>query len=459
MTIVAKNNPKNDIENILLSISPVNLGINKKNELVRLIYEISERDSSSPEEIIKTATKNIDKGNFFRNVKKNLMELRYTSISPENKPNLKPLRINNSNEEPGEWNNVLKPERVLIEKSVLDYKWTKDFLSFFPGTEIIEVDSYMAGMRLFKGKTPVYRYNDRAKNIFLIKSKDAFIKVCPCSNGCESCGYWVLNIGFGCPMDCSYCFLQTYNNSPGLIFPANIEDYESQVMAFDGKLKTKIRIGTGEFTDSLAMDRYTGYSRTLISLFRKTKNMILELKTKSADIDNILKEKSHENIVIAWSMNASNMTDRYEKGASSLAEKISSAIKAAQAGFKVAFHFDPIIYSRTWENDYKAAVENIFKHRAIIDNTAWISLGTLRYTPGLKEIAEGRFNDNGLYYEGDLFVDTDGKLRYKRDLRSRIYNSMIEWIKSRGVDAWTYLCMEDKNMWRSTPLTEKIFNY
>ena len=74
-------------------------------------------------------------------------------------------------------------------------------------------------------------------------------------------------------------------------------------------------------------------------------------------------------------------------------DRINSAVKAAEKGYKVGFHFDPVVFYKEWEEDYKSIVEELFSYDIIRKNTAWISLGTLRYTPGLKQIAEQRFDD------------------------------------------------------------------
>ena len=49
----------------------------------------------------------------------------------------------------------------------------------------------------------------------------------------------------------------------------------------------------------------------------------------------------------------------------------------------------------------------MFSNSLIREKTAWISLGTLRYTPGLKQVAESRFEDNLMFYSGEFFEDTD----------------------------------------------------
>ncbi|MCD6352712.1 MAG: DNA photolyase, partial [Proteobacteria bacterium] len=121
--------------------------------------------------------------------------------------------------------------------------------------------------------------------------------------------------------------------------------------------------------------------------------------------------------------------------------------------------FDPIVYYQGWKDDYKAVVEKMFSFDEIRTKTAWISLGTLRYTPGLKQTAEQRFADNNLFYCGDFFQDVDGKLRYPRELWIEMYNAMIEWIRSFDTSCWVYLCMEFLDLWQKTTLRKSDYSY
>jgi len=250
-----------------------------------------------------------------------------------------------------------------------------------------------------------------------------------------------------------------YSNAPGLILPANVEDYYGHVQRFDRKAGGRTRIGTGEFTDSLALDRYTAYSSYLVPFFRGMKNLVLELKTKSCDIDNILKEEAHDNVVISWSLNTPRIAAAYEKGSTNIDERIDAARRLAKRGYRVGFHFDPVVYYEGWEGDYQAVVAKMFADGDIRKNIAWISLGTLRYVPGFKQITEQRFRDNRMFYEGDFFVDTDGKLRYPRAVRIDIYNKMIGWINAFDTPCWVYLCMEPEEVWEKTTLGRRGYVY
>jgi len=459
MTILDNRRIISEMEDFFSSKLPITLGVNKKNELIRLSYEICRARKITFSEF----TRQIDlediisggKSGFFHRLKSVLMEIRYPSFIPPDKPHLMPIKIDRKSEECGVWTGELNPKKIFIEKNVRGGKWADNFIKKFSDVEIVEIKDLTEGLKKISYISPENLYNLRRDHVFLTKTTSTFIKMCPCTKGCRRCGYWILNVGFGCPMDCSYCYLQTYSNAPGIILSANVEDYYEHIENFDRKLTQKIRIGTGEFTDSLAFDEYTEYSTVLIPFFRNMKNLVLELKTKVNKIDNVLKTEPNDNVVISWSINTEKMAQKYERGASRVKARVQAALLAARRGYKIGFHFDPLIYYDGWEDEYRDAVEKLFSFDEIRKNTVWISLGTLRYTPGLKQTAEKRFSDNIMFYQGEFFADSDGKLRYKKNIRIGMYNKMISWIRSFKMDACIYLCMESEDVWQKTPLSKK----
>lgn len=461
MTITDNIKLAKTIETCLIDKLPIRLGINKKNELVRLIFEISQGKGISFQDVIKEADleRLIEEGKsrLFERVKESFKKMRYPSLGEADSPHIMPIKIDPKAHECPVWDFKLNPRTIFIEKEAQSFKWTEKFLKSFPEARIERIGSISEAFKSIRGSNRLDLYNARRENIFLINNKSAFIKKCPCSDGCVRCGYWILNIGFGCPIDCSYCYLQTYSNAPGLILPANIEDYYGHIEAFDKSVKKRTRIGTGEFTDSLALDKYTKYSSRLIPFFKNAKHLIFELKTKASDIDGVLREDAHDNVVISWSMNTRKAASKYEKGGSKISERMDAAKRAAQRGYRIGFHFDPIVYYEGWEGEYKGIIEEMFSHEEIKNNTIWISLGTLRYTPGLKQVAEERFSENLLFYQGEFFLDEDGKLRYPLGLRKDMYNKMAKWIKSFTSSCWIYLCMETNEVWKNSQLNKKVY--
>ena len=291
------------------------------------------------------------------------------------------------------------------------------------------------------------------RKIYLAKHKGEFFKKCPGSGGQVCCNYFVINFASNCPMDCSYCYLQEYlaDNSTLKVF-SNVSDLIDEA----DRMLTKhrgvfFRVGTGEITDSLALEPYIGMAAELVPYFAEQPNVLLELKTKSDCVDGLLKLDPKGRVVVAWSMNPQSVIDHDEHGTASLSERLNAARRCQDAGYRLGFHFDPMIEYPGWEPDYQEMIEQTF---ATVDwrRVAWLSLGVLRNTPGLKRIMRGRLQPTQLL-TGEQVLCPDGKLRYFHPLRVDMYRKMVGWIRRTAPTVKIYLCMESREVW------ERVFGF
>ncbi|MEA2114035.1 MAG: DNA photolyase [Thermodesulfobacteriota bacterium] len=301
------------------------------------------------------------------------------------------------------------------------------------------------------------RYPDnltRGKHCLLLcRNHGRFFKPCPATREYTCCEYQVLNIGMGCPMDCVYCILQAYLNNPWISFFINIEELFAELDdAFAANPKTFFRIGTGEFTDSLALDNLTGFSPLLVNYMQSKKNAVLELKSKSVVIDNLAGLDHGGRTIVAWSLNSPPIMEREEIRTASLAERLAAAARCADWGYRLAFHFDPIIRHDGWQEGYRSTIKKLFEI-VPADRIAWISLGALRYLPSLKAIAGSRFPNSTFFYEE--FIDgLDGKSRYFRSQRVEMYKVIADELAEYIAPATcVYFCMESDNIW------QEVFGY
>jgi spore photoproduct lyase len=415
-------------------------GINKKQDITRLIYEISKREKILPEEIINSLS-----SNNFKAVKKELIKRRFPYSFAHNeviktylpKVGLDPalsFDINNSN---------FNPRRILIEKSAVPSYLKNRFRAFFPKARFIEIPSLKKFVQDNK-ESGIVNYNKRQGTVFITSEKYDFFKKCPCTRGAVRCGYNIFNLGFGCIFECTYCYLQAYNNTPGLIFPANIDKFFEE---FKHYKKPKMRIGTGEFSDSLMVDHITEYSLAIIEFFNEHKDTLFEFKTKSSNIDNILKAKHSGNIIVSWSLSPQKIIDENEFFTASLSERLNSAEKCARGGYKIGIHFDPVIHFKGWKHSYSDVIDLLFTKIRPID-IAWISMGTFRFKPELKSIIENRFPNNDILDE-ELLLGYDNKLRYPYSLRHEIYAYLLTVLRKHSKKLHVYLCMEESSMWEN----------
>jgi spore photoproduct lyase len=289
--------------------------------------------------------------------------------------------------------------------------------------------------------------------LFIENEPGEFIKPCPCTPGAVRCGYWVLSLGFQCPYACSYCFLRFYAPDEPLTLYANLEDAAEQFhrAAAQWPSDKPVRVGTGEFTDSLALEPWTAHAAWLAELVRPYPHVQLELKTKSANIASLLEMEPLPNMVIAWTLSPEGRVTSDEPGTATLAQRLDAAARAVEHGYRVAFHFDPIIINpKTSEIDpiapYLEVVDQLFK-RLPSQQIAWISLGTLRFPRRFMDDWGPRLRGNPIYF--DEFVSgEDGKLRYFWPIRKNAYEKIAARIdKYSGDNAPVYLCMESQKMW------------
>ena len=156
-----------------------------------------------------------------------------------------------------------------------------------------------------------------------------------------------------------------------------------------------------------------GYAQPLAKIFSCRNNASIEFKTKTDNIDPFLSLEDQRNIIISFSVNALSFTKSEELRAASLRQRLKAAEKAASRGFKVGFHFDPIVPFRRREDEYAATVDEIF---SIVkpDSIAWISMGVLRFVPDLKEIATSRFGPVRYFFDS-FAPGLDGKFRLSLD--------------------------------------------
>lgn len=277
------------------------------------------------------------------------------------------------------------------------------------------------------------------------KQKGNFIKHCPCSPEAISCGYFNLNLHTGCPYSCSYCILQAYLETKEPIFFTNINDIENELVESTKTMKY-LRIGTGELSDSLAFDPETQYSNKILSIFEKFPEVVFEFKTKSTNINSILKYKNvSKNIVVSWSLNPKEIIEKEEHFSPDLNSRLKAIAEVQSKGYKIGIHFDPIILIKNWEIYYRNLIVEISK---IISpkNIAWWSMGTLRFPYSLRNYIF-RYKDS-LLFSGELIRGYDGKYRYFKPLRIEAFRFIKQEIQSIISDKIPlYLCMEDVEMW------------
>jgi len=335
--------------------------------------------------------------------------------------------------------------RIIVEQEARDYPMTRRILARLKGVPM-EVIQDREALNI-SGRDRADWLSHAKTTLLLAVQKGPFWRSCPGTRDYICCGYQVLQVGLNCPMDCTYCVLQGYVNVPAITVFVNVEDLQEELEARWTENPDQVwRLGTGEFGDSLALDGLMGLNELLIPRFAGREHAILEIKSKRGQLSHLLSLGPNRQVIFAWSLNPTEIIAGEEHFAASLESRLKAAAQAVEAGFRVAFHFDPLIFFPGWEEAYQRTVERLgdaVPSQAI----AWISLGGLRLLPPLRQLMLQRFPNSRIAAQ-EMVLAPDGKLRYFKSLRVEMYVRMREWLTQAAPEALIYLCMESPRVWQ-----------
>ncbi|MGC1191253.1 MAG: spore photoproduct lyase family protein [Candidatus Binatus sp.] len=281
------------------------------------------------------------------------------------------------------------------------------------------------------------------RRLVIARRKTPFLMPCPAgSSKFACCGYLVLTLASNCPMDCSYCFLQEYlADNPAFQVYANYTDSFDELDKLTANAHGRsFRVGTGELADSLAFDSITAISRDLVEFFSARENLTLELKTKTDEIENLLDIDPRGRVLVSWSLSPDAVYRSSEHLTAAPAARIAAARALLDAGYRVAFHFDPLIAYAEAERDYLQLIDELFD---VVPpkQISFVSMGGIRMTPRLRNAARSRFANDPMLCGEDVLA-SDGRFRTFTPLRLSLYRALAERFRKAGAEIPAYLCME-----------------
>ena len=258
------------------------------------------------------------------------------------------------------------------------------------------------------------------------------------------CNLQTLDAVDNCGYGCSYCSIQSFFDGKKITFD---EGFADKLKALRLDPQKTYHIGTGQSSDSLMWGNSHGVLDALIEFANDNPNVIIELKTKSANVSHLLRarDRANRNIICTWSLNTPTIIRHEEHGTATLEKRLTAARKVADAGYLVGFHFHPMVHYDNWQQDYGAVVETLTQKFAP-GEVAMVSIGTLTFIkPVLREIRKHAIPGQILKMP---MVDAAGKKSYPDEIKLEMFSHLYECFNDnwkRGV--FFYLCMENADLW------------
>ncbi|TGK10955.1 SPL family radical SAM protein [Leptospira stimsonii] len=317
--------------------------------------------------------------------------------------------------------NFISPKRfshIYLEESAKNHPKTKEILSKFPESIVIPIDSYK---EVFNPSSQNFQTQKRSPKLILAKRKEQFLY--SGSGVAPDFGYkffYYNALVLNCLYNCSYCYLQGMYSSANLVVFVNNEDYIRET-AEQLKLSKPLYLCISYDTDLLALENTLEYCKEWIFFANTNPDLVVELRTKSANFKSISHLTPTENVILAWTLSPETVIKEHEPLTPRLSTRLKSIGDALESGWQVRLCLDPILAVPDWKKIYSEFVRQIFES---IDGNKLreISLGVFRMNSDYFKNSKKRRPDSYLYY---LPMETRDSIKaYPEELEKEMFSEL-----------------------------------
>lgn len=308
-------------------------------------------------------------------------------------------------------------QRIYIENNVRNHPRVNSILQKYSKARLISIERYTD---VFNNRSQNFRLQKANPALILAKKHGRFVLPTPVGFGIGGTKNFYFSHMMNCIYDCRYCFLQGMYSSANYVLFINFEDFDSEIAhLIRDHPNEKLTFFSGYDCDSLALEKLSGFVSHILPIFRNHKTAILELRTKSVQIQPLHSVEPINNCVVAFSMMPNAMSLALDNKTPSIPKRLTAIKKLAGLGWKVGLRFDPLIYGENWKYHYQQLFDQVF---TAIPTTSIhsVSYGPLRFP---KSMYKKLFK---LYPEETLLCvslsETNGIVAYCSDIELEMAN-------------------------------------
>ncbi len=343
---------------------------------------------------------------------------------------------------------TFRPHTILLWRKVAEYPEARRIVRLFPDARVriverqrgLPTSNHTAAHPLVAGKRTL-----------MIGEASSFVHRFDGGLGPSVCCqlyFKLVPVSNGCPYYCTYCYLaHVYREHlPAIKVNVNHDQMFREIRRALAHTNGVAAFDMGEMLDSLALDHVTNLTSQLVPFFAGLRHGCLMLLTKSANIDNLLRLEPNRQTVVSWSLNAQRMIEAFEPGTASLDARIEAARRCQSHGYRIPLRIDPGMLDDDWKADY---AETVRRALAAVEPEN-VTLGMRRLVPGHFRLAAQAYGRRGRDLKQHELVEkaSDGKLRYRTEMRVEFYRFTIDIIRNVNRDVSVSLCRETPEVCR-----------
>jgi DNA repair photolyase len=309
---------------------------------------------------------------------------------------------------------------IYIEDEIAEHPRTFAILERFPDATKISCKRYG---EIFNRKAQNFRLQKKQPALILARKHKGMVLPTPKQYAIGAEHNYYFSHMLNCLYDCRYCFLQGMFQSAHYVLFINYEDFIDDMQSSLSKHNNQaVHFFSGYDCDSLALDPVTNFTNEFLPFFEKNPQALLELRTKSTQIRNLLKRDPINNCVIAFSFTPDKIASALEHKAPDIEKRLNAIIDLQQAGWQIGLRFDPLIYTKDYAQEYTDLFKNVFS-RINPDLIHSVSLGGFRLPKGYFRKLEKLYPDEKLFLSP--LDEDDNSIGYPADIR----DGMLEFCK------------------------------
>lgn len=338
--------------------------------------------------------------------------------------------------------NYFQPEfsHIYIEEEALKWDRTEEALSSFPSAERIPITDYK---QIFnRPNQNIFSQHNSKKLILAVKKNPFLYRGSDILQDTQYQNIYYTTPLINCVYHCDYCFLHGMYPSANLVAFVNDSDFYNAVDEgiMGRKFKSQpLLLSIAYNNDLLAFENKVSYCKNWIEYAKNKNNLLIEIRTKCANVNSIKKIASNPNILFAWTLTPNEVRRRYEKFTPSLEKRLDALEIIISKGWKVRICVDPVLYVNDWESIYNSLFDKLFsriKHEQISD----MVIGVFRMNKNYFNRIRAQKPNSGLYYQN--WDQSDNIIESSESVQSVMYDKIEEMINK-------YIPLEKVYFWKN----------
>ncbi|HHW30969.1 MAG TPA: DNA photolyase [Clostridiaceae bacterium] len=245
---------------------------------------------------------------------------------------------------------------LYVEEKAYNYPITRQLLQKFKDIPVVTINHYKD---IFNRPKQHFAVQKQSMSLILAVRDGQLLYEGP--EICQNFGYtnfYYTSFLLNCLFDCEYCFLQGMYQSANIVAFVNTEDYmRSMEEIFQGR---KILLAISYDTDLIAFHNIIPYLEYFYDFFAQHPDILVEVRTKSANQSFYNNYHPLENIIMAFTLAPDEIIKKYERHTPLLEARVKAIKTALSKGFKVRLCFDPVFAIPEMDQAYKTFFHYIF---------------------------------------------------------------------------------------------------